>query len=185
MPFSLSSTSRMVRGTRASLDVVLRIVRHVVAALQYAHNEGFVHRDIKPENLLWGSHGEVLLSDFGLAAFASNAQLYDDQDLAFSAASLSPYLAPEQLQGKPLPASDQYALGCIAYELLTGRKIFTASDLAIWGYKHTYEMPAAPNVINPSLSPTISQARAPRWQQSQRPGNALCSPRPFIRDRLD
>ncbi|GHO83179.1 protein kinase domain-containing protein [Dictyobacter formicarum] len=108
------------RGTRVSLDVMLRIVRHVVPALQYAHDEGFVHRDVKPENLLWGSHGEVLLSDFGLAAFASNAQLYNDQDLAFSGASTSPYLAPEQLQGQPLPASDQYALGTMIYEWLTG-----------------------------------------------------------------
>ena len=107
-------------GTRVSLDVILRIVEHVVPALQYAHDEGFVHRDVKPENLLWGSHGEVLLSDFGLAVFTSNAQPYNDQDLASSGASTSPYLAPEQLQGQSSPASDQYALGAMIYEWLTG-----------------------------------------------------------------
>lgn len=108
------------RGTRVSLDVMLRIVRHTVSALQYAHDEGFVHRDVKPENLLWGTHGEVLLSDFGLAVFTSDTHLSNGQDLAFSGSGTSPYLAPEQLQGPPLPASDQYALGIVIYEWLTG-----------------------------------------------------------------
>ncbi|GLV59231.1 hypothetical protein KDH_60580 [Dictyobacter sp. S3.2.2.5] len=166
------------RGTRLPLDVVLRVVRHVVPALQYAHDEGFVHRDVKPENLLWGSHGEVLLSDFGLAAFASNVQLYRDQDLAFSGASMSPYMAPEQLQGKPLPASDQYALGTMIYEWLSGTTPVQRVQASLESLAHSpfpsYKLPSdIPQAIEEIISRALARDPEQRFASVRDLGEAF------------
>src|SRR5260370_90158 len=73
-------------------------------------------RDIKPENMLLGCANEVLLSDFGIAVIIQSSR----QQQARNAAGTLAYMAPEQLQGKPRPASDQYALGVVVYEWLCG-----------------------------------------------------------------
>src|SRR6266581_2260442 len=111
------------RGISSPLAQVVSYVKQVAAALQYVHEQKFIHRDVKPENILAGRYEEVLLSDFGLA------------DLAHSSASLStqeaigtlPYMAPEQIEGHPRPASDQYALGVVVYEWLCGCRPFEGS----------------------------------------------------------
>src|SRR5438128_749674 len=80
--------------------------------LQYAHDEKLIHRDIKPENMLLGSNNEVLLSDFGIALVVKTRSYQDKQEVLGTIA----YMAPEQLQGRAQPASDQYALGIVVYE---------------------------------------------------------------------
>lgn len=109
------------QGMRLPLSVILPYVRQVAEALQYAHERGFVHRDIKPENLLLGSSGNVLLSDFGIATVLQSAS--QGTGMAGTAA----YMAPEQLQGKPGAASDQYALAITTYEWLCGFTPFRGS----------------------------------------------------------
>jgi serine/threonine protein kinase len=91
-------------------------MKQTAAALQYGHDKKLIHRDVKPENMLLGSHDEILLGDFGLALLAYNSISRS----LIETAGTATYMAPEQLQGKPRPASDQYALGMIAYEWLTG-----------------------------------------------------------------
>src|SRR5215469_7976723 len=97
----------------------------MAAALQYAHNKKFIHRDVKPENMLIGQHQEVLLSDFGIAIIA-----HSTSSLSVSAAGTSgtlAYMAPEQIEGHPRPASDQYALAIVVYEWLCGERPFEGS----------------------------------------------------------
>jgi len=114
---------RYPKGSVLPVPLIVSSVKQVAAALQYAHERKFIHRDVKPENILAGRYEEVLLSDFGLA------------DLAHSSASLStqeaigtlPYMAPEQIEGHPRPASDQYALGVVVYEWLCGCRPFEGS----------------------------------------------------------
>jgi hypothetical protein len=108
------------RGSCLSLDLVVTYIKHIAAALQYAHNRNMIHRDVKPENMLLLADREVLLSDFGLALFAPSPELLSTQEMA----GTLPYMAPEQLRGKPCLASDQYALGIIAYEWLCGVRPF-------------------------------------------------------------
>src|SRR5579859_4448301 len=107
---------RYPRGTRVPADTVLPYVQQIASALDYAHQQHLIHRDIKPENMLLGRNNEVLLSDFGLVQLARSTDSQSKQALAGTFACM----APEQLQGKPRQASDQYALGIVVYEWLSG-----------------------------------------------------------------
>ncbi len=114
-------------GTRVALALVIDIIKQVADALQYAHEQNIIHRDIKPENLLMNERQEVMLSDFGLALFAPSADVLNRQRMAGTLA----YTAPEQLQGRPSFASDQYSLGIITYEWLCGTRPFEGEDVEI------------------------------------------------------
>ncbi|HEU0002990.1 MAG TPA: serine/threonine-protein kinase, partial [Ktedonobacteraceae bacterium] len=107
---------RYPKGTRLSLAVVLPFVQQVAEALEYAHQRHLIHRDVKPENMLLGSNMEALLSDFGIALITQTSRQHSQHDVVGTAA----YMSPEQLQGRPQPASDQYALGIVVYEWLAG-----------------------------------------------------------------
>jgi serine/threonine protein kinase len=120
---------RHSRGTPLPLETILSYVEQIAQALQYAHDRGIIHRDIKPENMLLGQKGEVLLGDFGIAIGSQGLSAQVTQDLM----GTIPYMAPEQIQGKPTQASDQYALGIVVYEWLSGSHPFVGSkwDVAI------------------------------------------------------
>jgi len=115
------------RGTRLPLHIVVDYVEQIAAALQYAHNQYLIHRDVKPENILLDSDQSLVLSDFGLALFANAPDLLSTQELA---GTLS-YIAPEQARGKPSFASDQYALGVITYEWITGELPFVGNAMKV------------------------------------------------------
>ena len=116
---------RYPKGSLVPLPVIVSAVKQVGAALQYAHEQKFIHRDVKPENMLVGRRQEVLLSDFGIATIA-----HSTSSLSTSAEGTSgtlAYMAPEQIEGHPRPASDQYALGVVVYEWLCGERPFEGS----------------------------------------------------------
>ena len=143
---------RYPKNTRVPLETIIPNVRQVADALQYAHDEKFIHRDIKPENLLLGRRDDILLSDFGLALVAQSTRQQSLQELSGTAY----YMAPEQLRGKPRPASDQYALGIVVYEWLTGTRPFsgTFSEVAS---QHMFEPPPPLREKLPSISPAIEE----------------------------
>ncbi len=122
-----SLRQRHPRGTQLQLVTVVSYVKQVANALQYAHNERLIHRDIKPENMLLGANDEVLLSDFGVVTMARSTRSMNTHDIAGTIA----YMAPEQIEGKPCLASDQYALGIVVYEWLSGNLPFRGSPLEI------------------------------------------------------
>src|SRR5439155_9009778 len=100
-------------------------VEQVAAVMQYAHDKKDIHRDVKPENMLLGRRQEVLLSDFGIATI-----VHSTSSLSASTEGTSgtlAYMAPEQIEGHPRPASDQYALGVVVYEWLCGERPFEGS----------------------------------------------------------
>ena len=111
-----SLRQRYPKGTHLPLGTIRRYVKQLAGALQYAHHEGVIHRDIKPDNMLLGRQRELLLSDFGIASLAHATASMSETDQAGTV----PYMAPEQLQGRPRPASDQYALGIVVYEWICG-----------------------------------------------------------------
>ena len=97
------------KGTRLSPVHVIPYVNQIADALYYAHSRKLMHRDIKPENILLGADGKVLLSDFGLVQAVQNTTSQTTKEMAGTIA----YMAPEQINGKSRPASDQYALGVV------------------------------------------------------------------------
>ena len=143
---------RYPKGTRLQPQVILPCVKQIADALHYAHSEKLIHRDIKPENMLLGRHNQVLLSDFGIALIMQSSHY---QSLLNTAGTVS-YMAPEQIQGKPRPASDQYALGIVIYEWLTGARPFQGSFTEI-ATQHVLSPPPPLHEKIPDISPAFEQ----------------------------
>lgn len=125
-------------ATRAHLDA-LTVVRRLCEPLAFLHGEGLVHRDLKPANVIVRPDGQPVLVDFGLAT-RSHRELgrEDVDDLDALNAGTAAYMAPEHLRGELLDArADLYALGCILFELVAGRRPFTgALDAIVDGHLH-------------------------------------------------
>ncbi len=114
---------RYPKGTILPVLNIVSYVKQTAAALQFAHEQKLIHRDIKPENMLLESENEILLSDFGIALVAQSSRYQSTQDVVGTVA----YMSPEQIQGKPRPASDQYSLAVVVYEWLSGTRPFHGS----------------------------------------------------------
>ena len=157
---------------RFSWDYVIEYGLQMCAGLQHAHERGIVHRDIKPGNFLITKAGQLKLSDFGLATMASASRI----TRAGKTAGTFLYMAPEQIRGQPpvTPRTDLYALGCVFYELLTGRPPFDGETPAMILQKHLKE--PAPRVAPQMLDcpPVLDQLVADLLQKSpeQRPESA-------------
>jgi serine/threonine protein kinase len=119
---------RAPKGVRLAPVVFLPYVQQVAQALQYGHDRKLIHRDVKPENMLLDADEQVRLSDFGIAVTAQSSVSQQTDSAVIGTIS---YMAPEQLQGKPKPASDQYALAVVVYEWLTGERPFKGSAMEI------------------------------------------------------
>ncbi|HYX50416.1 MAG TPA: protein kinase, partial [Ktedonobacteraceae bacterium] len=144
-------------GLRLSMDSIVTYVAQIASALQFAHDKGFVHRDVKPENMLIGTRSEILLSDFGISVFASRTEPeYTTNHIAQSVAGTSRYMAPEQLQGHPQPASDQYALGVVIYEWLCGTSPFHGTLIEV-AMQHLTMAPRPLREKIPELSPAVEE----------------------------
>ncbi|MBA4370725.1 MAG: serine/threonine protein kinase [Coriobacteriaceae bacterium] len=120
----------------------------VCAALAAAHGYDVIHRDIKPQNILLQPDGRVRVMDFGIA------RVTDGDDLTHTGSVLgtAQYVSPEQAQGRPLtPGSDLYSLGCVLYEMLTGRPPFDGDSPVAIALKQVNERPVPPGQIDPRV----------------------------------
>ena len=147
-----TARKRHVEGSSLPLVTVVAYVKQVAAALQYAHNQGVIHRDIKPENMLFDTPNHILLSDFGLALLAPSPELLSTQERAGTRA----YIPPEQWDGKPAFASDQYALGIITYEWLCGERPFRGDPWAL-EYQHKEVAPPSLQERCPGLPAAVEE----------------------------
>src|SRR5262245_10861173 len=112
-------------GTAMPAPAALRLMTHILSALQYAHERGIIHRDIKPANVLMPSATWPMLADFGIAKLMNdNQQRLTVPGLIVGTAA---YMAPEQATGQAVDArTDIYAAGVMLYEMLTGTVPFDA-----------------------------------------------------------
>jgi serine/threonine protein kinase len=143
---------RHPKNVPVPLPIILTYVKQVADALQYAHDQKLIHRDVKPENMLLGRRNEVLLSDFGIAIMAQSSSYQGTQDMA----GTINYMAPEQIQAHPRSASDQYALGIVVYEWLSGERPFSGSFAEI-AAKHAMMPPPSLCEKVPTISPGLEQ----------------------------
>lgn len=133
--------------TYLPLPEVVRIIRQMGSALDYAHSKGIIHRDIKPANILLDESDQIFLSDFGLV-------LRSDTATRGEVFGSPRYVAPEQAMSSAaaVPQSDLYALGVILYEMLTNQVPFNAKDPLDVAMMHMSETPQPPREIRPELS---------------------------------
>ncbi len=143
---------RRSTGARLPLPTIVSYVKQVADALQFAHDTKIIHRDIKPANMLVGRDNEILLSDFGIAVIAHSTHSMILQNQAGTIA----YMAPEQLQGNPTVASDQYALGIVVYEWLCGEVPFQGTVLEILS-QHLSRQPPPLHAKIPTIFPSVEQ----------------------------
>ncbi len=116
------SLAEQARSGPVAPEQAIAWLREAAEAIDAAHARGVVHRDIKPANLLFNERGELQVADFGIARAIDDTA---GMTLAGSVMGTAGYLASEQARGEPAcPASDRYALGVVAYELLTGGRPF-------------------------------------------------------------
>src|SRR5207245_8577958 len=128
-------------------------VGHLIAqaarGLQHAHNHNIIHQDVKPSNFLIRNNEEephrptLLLADFGVAKFTSATS-----SMSHTIRGTPSYMAPEQWEGTPVIATDQYALAIMAYELLTGQPPFQGPPMRMM-YLHANTPPQPPSILNP------------------------------------
>ena len=166
---------RYPRGTRLPLAEVVAYVGQIADALQYVHEHQLVHRDIKPQNMLLTGRNEIILNDFGTATISYSLV---PNTVDFEGTVL--YAAPEQLEGRSLRASDQYALAIMTHELLSGSWPFAGSFEEV-ARKHLSELPptlrakgiAVSLLIEETLQRALAKEPARRYASIQEFANAL------------
>lgn len=153
---------------------ILRIVRDIAAALDYAHSQGVVHRDVKPSNIMVMADGHAVLTDFGLALSATEGTLGN----TFGSVH---YIAPEQAvsSAQATAQSDLYSLGIVLFEILTGRVPFDDQSAMNVALKHIQEPPPPPTMINPDIPAQVEAVVMKALDKD--PHNRFASGAAFVR----
>ncbi|MFM1906085.1 MAG: hypothetical protein RIT32_881 [Actinomycetota bacterium] len=132
----------------------LQVARDVATALDYSHRNGIVHRDIKPGNVMITKTGAIKVMDFGIARAMSDSG--NTLTASQTVMGTAQYLSPEQARGAEADArSDIYSLGCLLYEMLTGKPPFTGESAVAIAYQHVSGLVIPPSELNPELTPSV------------------------------
>ncbi|MFA1543443.1 serine/threonine-protein kinase [Actinomadura monticuli] len=142
--------AKLARGD-VSLPEAARWGAQICEALAEAHAAGVMHRDVKPSNVFITHTGAVKVLDFGVARAADPYATADRLTRTGFIVGTPPYMAPEQARGHPEPGSDLYALGCLLFELITGRLPFQAPDGVGYLTAHLSEEPPVPSAVRPGI----------------------------------
>jgi tRNA A-37 threonylcarbamoyl transferase component Bud32 len=148
------SLLQLLANGRLDSKAALGILQQTAAALDYAHQHGVVHRDIKPANIMLQGRVTVKVADFGIAKLMS-AQ---NQTLTGVLMGTPSYMSPEQVEARAVDGrADQFALGVMAYELLTGTRPFQADSMPSVAHLIVYGPRPSAQAVNPSLPPGIDE----------------------------
>ncbi|MGH7517350.1 MAG: protein kinase domain-containing protein, partial [Gemmatimonadales bacterium] len=169
------------------IPMVQAILGQVASAFGYAHRHGVIHRDIKPANILIDDEGWAVVTDFGIA------KVSDSKGLTMTGLSVGTptYMSPEQVAGDGVtPASDQYALGILAYEMLTGKPPFQGANAMAMMYAHVHQPPPplepvrpdCPEPLRDAVMRMLDKEPANRWPSVEDAIVAIGAPPPLSHD---
>jgi tRNA A-37 threonylcarbamoyl transferase component Bud32 len=171
----------LAREGRFDVARTVHLLHQLASAIDHAHGQGVVHRDLKPSNLILADDRSDVLKvlDFGLAKVLNPSGGDDQVTLMGELVGTPEYLAPERMAGGPDdPRSDLYAIGCIAYELLSGRPPFTGGRTMVMS-AHLQTPPTPPSRVVPGIPPSLDAlivqllAKSPAARPAT--GRALCA----------
>ncbi len=161
MPLVAGGSLRDRLRTEGTLpvDQAIRLIRAVGAALEYAHRRNIVHRDVKPENILL-QEGEPVVADFGVARAVCESLEHPNVTEPGMAVGTPAYMSPEQASGDPVidSRSDQYALACVLYELLTGEPPFPGGSARQTMARQATEAPRSPRLRRAEVPAAVERA---------------------------
>jgi len=156
-------------------DEVIRILRPLAGALDYAHDRGVVHRDVKSDNILVSPSGLVTLTDFGIARAVQETRLTTTGAIV----GTPEYMSPEQVKGLTVDArSDQYSLAALAYEMLSGRVPFKAESTLALLHKIAYDPPPPIRQARPELPAGVEAVLAKAL--AKKPGDRFPTVSAFV-----
>ena len=178
-----SLRQKLEREKTLSIDEATRLARAVAAALDYAHRQHVIHRDVKPENVML-HHGEAMVTDFGIAKAASDAQ---SKQISRTGTALGTpwYMSPEQADGeRELDGrTDVYALGAMLYEMLTGAPPFSGTFRAVMSRLFTDPVTPlrergldAPDWLEDAVQRALAKDPVDRFASAAQFANALLGP---------
>lgn len=134
------------------VDRAVDIAIMICDGIHHAHEKGIIHRDIKPHNILITEHGMVKVADFGIARAMSNATITYGNNIVGSVH----YISPEQAKGDPINrTTDIYSVGCVLFEMLTGRVPFDAESPITVALKHIHDEPPSLRTLNSTVPASL------------------------------
>ena len=177
------SLKQRIHGKAIELDDLLDIAVQVADALAASHAKGIVHRDIKPANIFLTPNGQVKILDFGLAKLAKDGSVGTSTDSSLEESltqvgvipGTAVYMSPEQARSEDLDArSDIFSFGVVLFEMATGKKPFTGSNVVTTLHAVMNSKPASPRSINPAVPPELETiiGKAMEKDRNQRYPNA-------------
>jgi serine/threonine-protein kinase len=144
-----------------SPTTLLALLKQIAAALDFAHSKGIIHRDIKPANIMIQGERIAKVTDFGIARINAQASVSSGATVAGTLLGTPNYMSPEQIQGEAVDGrADQFSLGVLTYELLTGEKPFSADSIPALIYKIINQDPPPAERLNASLHSDAGAALA-------------------------
>jgi hypothetical protein len=167
--------SKVIQDSPPTVDQAVEWAKQLAEALEHAHQSGVVHRDVKPDNIMVADRGRLMIMDFGLAKRTDESAQATSDGVILGTPS---YMSPEQARGRSSevgPPADQYSVGVILYEFLTGRRPYRGDSLSVVQQVASDTEPPRPRSLNPAIPIDLEAICLKAMEKSSSARYANCS----------